>query len=104
MNFFEKSIVNKKTQHLWYVRSERQPYINSLDPAYARCVFRARVNMFEIKANSKNKYDFDPFCPFCKIEDESFDHIFTCESGLLCKNSLKNSNLLKLLITVTMAI
>ena len=52
--------------------------------------------MFEIKANFKNKYDCDPSCPFCNIEDETFDHIFTCESGLLCKNSLDNNNLLKL--------
>ena len=80
---------------MWYDRLEQQPYITSLDPAYARCVFRARINMFEIKANFKNKYEFDPFCLFCKIEDETFDHIFTCESGLLCKNSLKNINLLK---------
>ena len=46
--------------------------------------------MFEIKANFKNKYDSDLSCPFCKLEDETFDHIFTCESGLLCKNSLIN--------------
>ena len=25
MTLFEKSIVNKKTQHLWYARLERQP-------------------------------------------------------------------------------
>ena len=49
MTLFEKSIVNKKTQHLWYARLERQPYITSIDPAYTRCHFRARVNTFEIK-------------------------------------------------------
>ena len=66
MTLFEKSIVSKKTKHLWYARLERQPYVISLDPAYARCVLIARVNMFEIKANFKNKYNFDPSCPFCK--------------------------------------
>ena len=96
MTLFEKSIANKKTQRLWYAWLERQPYKTSLDPAYACCVFRARISMFEIKANFKNKYDSDPSCPFCKIEDETFDHIFTCESGLLCKNSLNNNSLLKL--------
>ena len=49
--------------------------------------------MFEIKANFKNKYDCDPSCP---LEDETFNRIFTCDSGLLCKNSLNNNNLLKL--------
>ena len=70
MTLFEKSIVNKKTQHLWYARLARQPYITSLDLIYARCVFRARVTMFEIKANFKNKYDSDLSCPFCKIEQK----------------------------------
>ena len=41
MNLFEKTIVNKKTQHLWYARLERQLYISSLDPVHARCAFRA---------------------------------------------------------------
>ena len=56
VTLFERSTVSKKTvQHLWYARLEQQPYITSLDPAYARCVFRARVNMFEIKVNFKLK-------------------------------------------------
>ena len=71
MTLFEKSIVNKKIHHLWYARLERQPYITSLDPIYVRCVFRARVKMFEIKANFNNKYDSDPSCPFCKIVRKS---------------------------------
>ena len=98
MTLIEEINVNKKTQHLWYARLERQPHTTPLDPVYAHCVFRARVNMFEIKANFKNKYDSDPSCHFCKKEDETFDHIFTCESGLLCKNNNnnKNNNLLKL--------
>ena len=79
MTLFEKSIANKKTRPLWNARLEQQQYITSLDPAYARCVFRARVNF---------KNEFDLSCPFCKIKDETFDHIFTCESGLLFKNSL----------------
>ena len=83
MTLFEKSIVNKKTQCLWYGRSERQPYKTSL------FLLMLIVNRFEIEANFKNRYDFDPFCRFCRIEDGALDHIFTCESGLLCKNSLK---------------
>ena len=96
MTLFEKSIVNKKTQHLWYARLEKQPYITSLDPIYARCVFRALVNMFEINTNFKNKHDSDLSCPFCKIAVETFDYMKICESGLLCKNSVDNNNLLKL--------
>ena len=51
--------------------------------------------MFEIKANFKNKCDSNPFCPFRRKEDESFYHIFACESEF-CKNSPRNSTLLKL--------
>ena len=71
---WKKCIVNKKTQDCWYARLERQTYVTSLDPAYACSVFRAQVNIFEIKANFKNQYDSDLSCLFCKIEDETFDH------------------------------
>ena len=96
MTWFEKSIVNENTQHLWYARLERQLYIMSLDPVCARCVFMTRVKMFKIKANFKKMHDSDLPCPFRKADDETFDHIFTSLSGVLCKNSLSNNNLLKL--------
>ena len=67
-----------------------------MDPATARSVFKARLNMYEIKANFKKMYDSDISCPFCKIEDETLEHIFLCSSGVLCKNSLKENNLLTL--------
>ena len=67
-----------------------------MDPATARSVFKAHLNMYEIKANSKKMYDSDISCPFCKIDDETFEHIFLCSSDVLCKNSLKENNLLKL--------
>ena len=96
LTFFEKCLTNKKTKHLWYSKLGIQPYITSLDPATARSVFKARLNMYEIKANFKKICDSDISCPFCKIEDETFEHIFLCSSGVLCKNSLKENNLLKL--------
>ena len=52
--------------------------------------------MYEIKANFKKMYDSDMSCPFCKIEDETFERIFLFSSGVLCKNSFKENNLLKL--------
>ena len=47
--------------------------------------------MFEIKENFKNMYYCDLSCPFRKVGDETFDDIFTCELGVLWKNSLKNN-------------
>ena len=96
LTLFEKCLANKKTKHLWYSKLGIQPYITSLDPATVRSVFKAHLNMYEIKANFKKMYDSDISCPFCKIEDETFEHIFLCSSGVLCKNSLKENNLLKL--------
>ena len=93
LTLFEKCLTNKKTKHLWYSKLRMQP---SLDLATARCVFKARLNMYEIKANFKKVYDSDISCPFCKIEDETFEHIFSCSSGVLRKNSLTENNLLKL--------
>ena len=52
--------------------------------------------MYEIKANFKTIYDSDILCSFCKIEDETFEDIFLCSSDVLCNNSLKENNLLKL--------
>ena len=93
MTLFEKSIVNEQTRHWWYARLERQPCITSLDRAYISCIFRARVNMFERKADFRNKDDSDLSFPFCKIQDETFDYILKCESGLLCKNSFQKITL-----------
>ena len=96
LTLFEKSLENKKTQHLWYSKLRIQPYITSLDPETARSVFKARLNMYEIKENFKKMYESGFSCPFCKIEDETFEHILSCSSRVLCKNSLKENNLLKL--------
>ena len=38
--------------------------------------------MLDIKVNYKRKYKFNVDCPFCKYYDETFDHIFKCNSGL----------------------
>ena len=95
-NPFEKYLANKKTKHLWYSKLGIPPYITSLDPVTASTVFKAGLNMYEIEGNFKKMYHSDISCPFCKIEDETFEHIFLCSSGVLCKNSLKENNLLKL--------
>ena len=95
LTLFEKSL-EKKTKYLWYSKLGIQPYITSLDPETARSVFKARLNMYEIKPNFKTICESHFSCPSCKNEDETFKHIFSCSSGVLCKNSLQENNLLKL--------
>ena len=56
-------------------------------------VFRARVGIYDIKKNFKKKYDGKLSCPFCRQSPEQFEHIFKCNSGILCKKSLKGTTL-----------
>ena len=60
----------------------RGSYLKKLDPNIARVIFKAGTGMFEIKVNYKRKYKFNLDCPFYKYHDETFDHIFKCNSGL----------------------
>ena len=46
---------NKKTTHLTYHSIKRAEYLEKLEPNSARIVFKARVRMFDIKVNYKNK-------------------------------------------------
>ena len=81
---------NKKTMHLTYHSVKRAEYLEKLEPNLARIVFKARVRMFDIKVNYKNKYSTDLSCPFCKMETETFDHLFECISGLYCPSNLRS--------------
>ena len=69
---------NKKTMHLTYHSIKRAEYLEKLEPNSARIVFKARVPMFDIKVNCKNKHSTDLSCPFCKMEIETFDYLFEC--------------------------
>ena len=73
---------NKKTSHLKYESFVRASYLKKLDPNIARVIFKARRRMFDIKVNYKRKYKFNLDCAFCEYYDETFDHIFKCNSGL----------------------
>ena len=73
---------NRKTSHPKYESFVRASYLKKRDPIIAEVIFKARTRMFDIKANYKRKYKFSLDCPFCKYYDETFDHIFKCNSGL----------------------
>ena len=73
---------NRKTSHLKYESFVRASYLKKLDPSIARVIFKARTRMFDIKVNYKRKYKFSVDYPFCKYYDETFDHIFKCNSGV----------------------
>ena len=59
-------------------------YFTALMPKCARVICKARTRMYDIKANFKEKYDGNTFCPFCRRDAENFEHIFKCQDGLIC--------------------
>ena len=93
----EMCSANKKTCLLSNDKLIEAPYLASLKPKIARMVFRARVCIYNIKENFKKKYDGTLSCPFCRQSPEQFEHIFKCNSGILCKKSLKGKTLYEFL-------
>ena len=47
---------NKKTQHLEFGKLTESPYLTALSPQTARIIFKARLGVFDIKVNFKDKY------------------------------------------------
>ena len=69
---------------------EAHNYLTSLGCSEARIIFKVRVRMLDLKTNFKRKYELDLSCPFCLEGEESIDHIFTCNKGLLRPDKLEN--------------
>ena len=70
--------------HLKYSKLGQSTYFTAFKPKYVRVIFKARTRMYDIKANFKEKYEGNTFCPFCRRDAESFEHIFECQDGLIC--------------------
>ena len=77
----------KKTCVLSYDKLIKAPYLTTIKQEIARMVFRARVGIYDIKENFKKKYDGKLSFPFRKQSPEQFEHIFSCNSGILCKGT-----------------
>ena len=80
---------NKKTSHITYKRFGTSDYLLKLSPELARLVFKAKTRMFDIKSNYKRKYRSVLTCPFCMVQDETFDHLFACPHGIVVPNILQ---------------
>ena len=87
-----ESSTNAKTRHLAYARLQKSPCINLLGPQVVRVLFRAKLQMFDLKTNFKRKYT-SYSCPFCRAEPETFDQLFKCTDGIHCPQSLKHVTL-----------
>ena len=89
----ETCFTSRKTSHLTYPRLKTSKYLHELDPQHARVIFRAKVRILDLKINFKKKHAQDLLCPFCRLDQETFEHVFSCNVGLWCDNSLECINI-----------
>ena len=71
---------NKKTSYLSYEKLESQEFITVIEPQYARVIFKERLQIVPNKANFKQMHKKNLLCFFCEKVDETFHHIFNCDS------------------------
>ena len=76
---------NKKTHHLKFDKLNESPYLTALPPQTARIIFKARLGIFHIKVDFKDKYSPDVGCAICKEERETLEHILQCPRLPECK-------------------
>ena len=83
----------KKASYMRYTKLEQPTYLTELDPKYAQMIFKAKLEMFDIKVNFKGLYSSNLQCPFCYVVNEEFSHMFNCEFGPVCPASIRGLTL-----------
>ena len=92
----ETCSTGRKTSHLTYPGLKTSKYLDELDPQHARVIFRAEVRILDLKINFKKKYAQNLLSPFCRHDQETLEHVFSCNVGLWCNSSLKGMSLTSL--------
>ena len=59
-----------KASYMRYTKVEQPTYLTELDPKYAQMIFKAKLEMFDIKVNFKGLYPSNLLCPFCNVRCE----------------------------------
>ena len=74
---------------------KRQEYVQTCSMAKVKKIMNLRLNMTELKANFRGKYN-DNLCPACGIEEETTEHVISCpEYQELTGHSLNTTNCLE---------
>ena len=86
---------NRKTNHITYQHSslKSNDCLLQLPSHLASLVFKAKTRILDIKISYKRKYKNGLHCPFCSEYDETFEHIFKCNTGLRVPKQLKDFTL-----------
>ena len=81
-----KELMKNKIQHskmdnITYSSLEKQPYIasNKIFPEKVKMLFQFRTHMSNVKHNFKNQFPNDNQCPLCEFEDDTQEHLMSCE-------------------------
>ena len=82
MKLLNSCKVNKETSLLRHDKLKMKDYLLKLPPGVARSVSKVRLGMYHLKVNYKKEYSHNLLCPFCKVKEKTFEHLFCCENGL----------------------
>ena len=79
-NQHDKNIQKKqKRKQNWFCNNaQTENYINCLGYHDSKIILKLRLNMTELKCNYKNKNDTNIKCNLCKSENDTTEHLFTC--------------------------
>ena len=69
-----------KTKNIIFQELKTKEYITQLHPKIAREAFKIRLGMVNIRTNFKNKYKMNTLCQKCFREDETLQHIVSCNT------------------------
>ena len=64
-----------------YNKLEQPKYLTELDLKNAQTIYKAKLEIFDIKINFKGLYPSNLLCPFCNVVKEDFSHIINCKFG-----------------------
>ena len=79
INMYEEAKLKERGTKSRFVRNVmRKEYITNLDSNTARNIMKIRLNMIEVKCNFKGKWKANLACPFCKIEQDTTEHVLRC--------------------------
>ena len=84
----------KKMTKLRFAKSfARQNYLDECRMEEVKKIMKLRLNMVELKANFKGKYE-NTMCPACNKAEETTEHVIVCpEYQYITQHSLETSNI-----------
>ena len=72
--------INEKTKLRFIKEFGLNPYLEELELYESKIIMKIRLNMIETKCNYKGNYKNNLLCELCKKENDTTEHIFSCEA------------------------